>query len=622
MPAGLTGEFAYIQGNEVMEQLLSHDEIHPSRNKAVKEANAAFADLEKWMGEHKHYQEALAAAKLASESHKRIGNKKKLPWKAPGLHLPEGLLAVLIISPKIRRWVEHLEIQWMICQPRNLLDVTDGFRACDTPLFADYTELFGKAFAQCQKDIRPFLPHWAEHPNGTASEDDSDNDIDGNSVPGGAVEVSKAQDPTVAAAPISPVQSSPSPVSVQGPSTDTIPGDGSQVESPAASASALRQHLYPPAPVALSELEDWLTKELGLLRTTTTVGTLGDNSVLTAWCRYWENRSSKTVTAAGDGVIRELFIQSLQRLYQLWETPWAAAYMLADTADGSLEPRPESYNEASRINMVMAEYQAFVEAEAQLSRNLPDQAAADLLERSSEAQTCFFLKVAKSSHHFAHWKSVIKFEALRTQIILHGLQDVQTPSHPQSSQVEFWRDRLGSILRPATITALRLTNWQLRSLLAPGADCQSVLTSSQHRLFCEFIDKGLPLPSEPKASARMTTPASSTGTLTGPRDIHANLFKLFQDATPRGTPAADTQSSSLGQKPGGLQYGRRSGQHRLPKAIKTDLIETLNADRGQLLEDLRSGLWSQLRVELGASMARLREDLESDRTRQLNLATA
>ena len=115
MPQGLTGNLSHIKGQDVMNHLLCHAEYTPSRHKISKSADIAFANLEKWIGNSPNWNLSQQQAKT----------------KAPGLHSPAGLLALLIIAhpdPDLRfkNWIRRLQINWMM-QPRHLLDVKNGF---------------------------------------------------------------------------------------------------------------------------------------------------------------------------------------------------------------------------------------------------------------------------------------------------------------------------------------------------------------------------------------------------------------------------------------------------------------------------------------------------------------
>lgn len=71
----------------VMMHLLSQAETMPSRHKAAKQADAAFAELELWMGNYKTWQKALA------DGRERLpGLNQTAPRKAPGLYSPAGMM--------------------------------------------------------------------------------------------------------------------------------------------------------------------------------------------------------------------------------------------------------------------------------------------------------------------------------------------------------------------------------------------------------------------------------------------------------------------------------------------------------------------------------------------------
>lgn len=109
---------------------------------------------------------------------------KNTSWKAPGLHSPAALLAVLIIAhtdrdtvTKFRKYISGLQIDWMVLQNRQALHVRDGFwegvdsnnlhtifatevievRRKEAGLLLDYDSIFGRNFVACRKDIRPFV---------------------------------------------------------------------------------------------------------------------------------------------------------------------------------------------------------------------------------------------------------------------------------------------------------------------------------------------------------------------------------------------------------------------------------------------------------------------------------
>lgn len=137
IPRGLTGDYAHITGDDVMEALLCHNETMATRHKVAKQAHVAFAELKRWMGRGADWKEALQKARAEAEDQRQADNKKKTGWKAPGLHLPAGgtfcqppdgekviaddftgMMAILVIAhpnnSKFKTKIGQLEIQWMM----------------------------------------------------------------------------------------------------------------------------------------------------------------------------------------------------------------------------------------------------------------------------------------------------------------------------------------------------------------------------------------------------------------------------------------------------------------------------------------------------------------------------
>lgn len=89
-------QFSHINGGDVMEQLLCHPpESTTSRHRVGMHAEAVFKELEEWMSAGTHWQQALSHWKSKPGTEKLLGaatSKKKMVWKAPGLHSPSGIL--------------------------------------------------------------------------------------------------------------------------------------------------------------------------------------------------------------------------------------------------------------------------------------------------------------------------------------------------------------------------------------------------------------------------------------------------------------------------------------------------------------------------------------------------
>lgn len=167
MPQGFTGEYAHIHGNEVFQHLLCQlGEFSLSRHMFTKYADTAFSELESWMRKGSNWEEALRAAETLRGGSRQV-------WRAPALHSPAGIMALLIIchpDTKLRDRISLLGIEWM-AKPQETLDVQEGFwkgltrrniltcfrprepREAKVDLAFDYDMLFGRSFVYARKDI-------------------------------------------------------------------------------------------------------------------------------------------------------------------------------------------------------------------------------------------------------------------------------------------------------------------------------------------------------------------------------------------------------------------------------------------------------------------------------------
>ncbi|KAG6358149.1 hypothetical protein INS49_014033 [Diaporthe citri] len=197
IPQGLAGDFAHIRGDEVMDQLLCHCESTKSRHRVTRQAEAAFTELEKWMGKHENWMDAFNARrrKQTKTTRKRREQAKITQVLSPAGRFPldeggkrlrmstVGMMAVLVIAypehDKFKRWIGKLQIEWMMTQAREKLAVRHGFwegfkfanlytvfdsaepREAELAHLADYNQLFGKHFVQCRRDLKPHLQPWA-----------------------------------------------------------------------------------------------------------------------------------------------------------------------------------------------------------------------------------------------------------------------------------------------------------------------------------------------------------------------------------------------------------------------------------------------------------------------------
>ncbi|TRX93202.1 hypothetical protein FHL15_005781 [Xylaria flabelliformis] len=426
MPQGLVDNLAHIKGQDVMDHLLCHAEYAPSRHKVSKAANQAFTELEKWMGDHSHWRSSLNQAK--TEPKTREGGERK-DWKAPGLHSPAGLLALLVIAhpnpdSPYREWIGRLEIDWMMLQPRGTLNVQHGFwkgvnannvydifsaeeaRQPKISSLVSYTDLF-QNFEQARKDIRP----------------------------------SQAK------------------VSAQ------------QIVETA----VLKSHLHPDPDTTkgVTELKAWLLGKLA--------DSQRDDS-LHQWCRHWEGRVDAVLNFEEQVIVQSLFVQSLRRLVSFDSTPAARSYMLLDMDEAELQPeRTFAEEEMSKLRQAL-ETVTYYRPCREVNNKLlvagnHHQAMKETINELWAQQAYLFLQILRETVvYHADWKSVMILEAQRTRVVLDSFLDTHTPKNNKP-----WYGKKDVIWNEETIKILKLTRWQLRALVAPGAF--GILTDWQARVF-------------------------------------------------------------------------------------------------------------------------------------------
>lgn len=631
IPRGLGphGDFAHIRGNDLMEQLLCHGETTSSRHKIGRHAEMAFADLEKWMGQHATWRDALKEAKV--EFGKQRGVKKKLPWKAPGLHSPAGrnqghrrppqaqadpglgMMAILVLAhpddAKFKIWISRLQIEWMMLQPRTTLNVQDGGfwdgiklgnlyeafslaepREATVPMYADYNRLFGADFMNCRKDMRPYLPSWAE--NLSLREKPFDTDLDnedsdeschdtepaagdsGNinaslNSPRGADHDSDdvlddaLGDDTGQALEDAETHGEPLSTDTRLDFNDTRRQSIAPVVEDActerptlpdllpANITALREQLGRDSrstAINLDNMEEWLFKSLED----------HSNKVLVTWCQSWERRINGVQTQLEQTIVRQLFTQSLRRLYTLSQnsSSLTKAYMLVDAADDDFaHAAHDVYQAAVELLQGLPEYEAFSTAFQQLIRHA-DSGAADVLTRMAERQTCLFHTVA-SGIHFAHCSSVIIFATIRLRILLQCTQEIHAGI---SAPVLHWRAKRDLLLREAA--TLKLTNEQLRALLVPGAECDHVLTLCQADLWRMLARGDAPRADDPRLGkpAQVLMPDLPAGST---KERYPDLQKLFRSAFLASTIENDGVGHPVESKPDAVASKASAASRRL-----------------------------------------------------------
>ncbi|KAI1116061.1 hypothetical protein F5Y14DRAFT_449553 [Nemania sp. NC0429] len=505
IPYGLIGNFGHIFGNDVMNFLLCQGEHTISRHKIAKHADFAFCELEKWMAKGKTWREAVQAQGTVKQ------RKRKASWKAPGLHTPAGLLAVLILAhpdpdSKFRNWVGRLEIDWMI-RPRDTLAVTHGFwegitaaniydtfayeepRIPQFPFLADYTVLFSR-FEACQRDIRPFVQDWARHIS-----------LNGHSIAVKPIDASSyITSHNAKPSPVGSHTAKPSPV---GSHTTDPDGAGSHTAKPSMADSHT------------TIAESHTTKPSGAGSHNTNLGGTGggaagdgdslrvllafcsesgdqqqwlinillhnkDSQVLSHWCYYWQGRIDAVKNLQEQVIIRSLFQQSLHRLKNLYSnTSVAEAYMLLDKADESLDAPIQDPDEFFQNIQDIDICQEWLQARASLRAVASSTGIShtkDIEKRLTAYQACFVYDLMRLSPFHDRWRNVLAFDIKRIRI---ALEDAQRPPIDQ----RWWQDST-SLFEKETIRVLKLTNWQLVLLLSGSHNpFTDVLTAVQAHVF-------------------------------------------------------------------------------------------------------------------------------------------
>lgn len=431
LPHGLTGVYAHVRGSDIMNVLLSHTTEHAaSRHKYSKEATAAFNELEKWMSSGSDWREALEHATPADPG--PGPPRRKGDTRAPGLHSPAQLLAILTIAhpDSIERFmgrISGLGIEWMY-GPRATLDVQHGFwkginsanlHTCFAPEKSccprvspavDYDRLFGPGFVSARKDMRPYWPAALRF-----------------TAPPGR------------------------------PEYDELPEDGDE-------ALRLREHLEPYASKDAQELEAWLVARLAAA---------SGSEDINSWTDHWAERMDRVENFEEQTIVRSLFLQSLCRLQSLASAGlMEQSYMLLDVEDSS--PRDQIQNAAKASQVARyPPYVAWAALKAQFS-SLADSSPACSCERLFEEQTDFFCEIFTRPPSPGLVEQVIKFDRLRTQLLLWDFRGAGAGDSEQAD-----------LLTAENILKLRLTRWQQRCLLLPGANVDRVLTDCQRRLYRE-----------------------------------------------------------------------------------------------------------------------------------------
>lgn len=476
LPRGLTGQYGHINGNDLMTHLLcASGETAPSRHKLIKDAKAAWDELEQWMRKGQDWRQALQRAR--SEHGKQEPSRRRASWKAPGLFSPAGVLALVAMVPQHTARIDSLDISWMV-RPHETLDVQEGFwaglnaanlhmcfspaeqRHSDIEFRADYNLLFGEHFPRCRKNMRPFLPQWARHLT---------------------------------------IQHSPVDVDL----TASPPADGTSLEPSHAEVSdpgidcqrftALRLALDPKAETT-SALENWLHAQL-----------VKGTQVIQLWCQRWAERVLTCEDHEEQAVIQSLFLQSLRRLVNFYDgdsdgsdkpgaLPGAEAYMLLDIEDAGLWSQEPDIGDTTAACHRLPRMTAFVACKkamdvlVQQTKSSPW--ANGRLTSLAADQAIFYGSTLINPDLAPHVRSTMSLEELRTQFISQRLR--------QSDRGTGIRD-LGDL---EFEDRLQLTAWQVQLMCIPGEPMEKVLTDVQLRIFQspDSVDHSEHAPITPQAT--------------------------------------------------------------------------------------------------------------------------
>lgn len=564
VPQGLTGRFSHIGGGDVMDQLLCHKpETTASRHRVTKSADSAFNKLGLWMGTHKSWQSALRRAKKDADAEKRSTGKKRLGGKAPGLHSPAALLAVLIIShpdpeSKFRKWIGRMGIDWMI-RPRETLEVRHGFwkglnknnldmifateaeeqRKAETETLADYDRLFGQDFLASRRDIRPFLPQqWAarlvpliETPSDM--EDDGPDADQETARGGGKDNINGAGNQSGDEA---GEHDSDAPVAGEDDGTgaddvadddagEHIAGDG-HVEDDGAhapdditseGAPSLRE-LLGASEAGSHDIQQWLLRRLV------------DDKITSAWCTSWEGKIKEVDNYQDQMLVRSLFLHSVRWLHSLVTSPHPAGpqlahgFMLVDMADSEAIQVQDKLVAFLRKNALFTAYNTEEHQLESLVHRSASQPVQRHLGRLYSELAAFFCHFSQYSPFHTHGPDIAAFETLYTQAIIQGHED----PFIGRADLDFLRDQKEALLSETTVKTLRLRRWQIRALLLPGSF--RALTDWQLHIFARSSRDG-----GKKVDLSELRPMPVTVTVTYPDAVqlhHPALRKLLGEVKP------------------------------------------------------------------------------------------
>lgn len=553
MPDGLAGRWAHIRGEDVMRYLCSSTEVAISRHRVTKDAKTSFDELEQWMRRGTDWREALA------RSQKTAGapGKRKNSWKAPGLHTPAGLLAVMVIAYPETRFkdrIGRLQINWMMDAPE-AIEVRKGFweginahnlyqcfshkesRVAATEFLADYTTML-QNFSAYRKDIRGCLPPWAQ----SITLEETPTDIQGSYNGGGSGSTSSSSGDSSGSASDSgsgggggKTEATRDGGGTEGASI-SAPLDGPHDLASDEKLNSLCRVLGPDDnPATPKELEAWLAGRLSR----------DDTPVLQTWCEQWASRIEGAKNYQQQLVAQSIFHQSARRLEKLCHSEFvdlAAAYMLLDMGDSDFKPSTQG---ASSQNLPP---RGSFAAMARMNRELlcyvektRDSDLVALTKKICARQTAFFYDLVKSDSLHKYTAEAMSLEELRTQILIRGFEDFLMDgilNETVDDSIEEGRSKLLDLLDDPACEGLELTRWQIRALLVPASDPNYHLTDWQLRVFRSKTRPNHTPSAQPDFSQHRPVAAGSPPAEHGAHDgLLRSLFRDLDQAITRAPTA-------------------------------------------------------------------------------------
>lgn len=238
-----------------------------------------------------------------------------------------------------------------------------------------------------------------------------------------------------------------------------------------------------------------------------------DQSLIMKWCTHWARSISRAENSQDQVISQSLFLQSVRRLHAIhtmvpalssvqriaasqhpenpdFQTPLDQLYMVVDICDSKRRPSIDDLlvSQTSEFFNTLPAYRALRDANTQHARLITktpppcSQVVENLMQDLSTAQSNALYYITTSALYTDYFFGVLGFETLRTRMLVESFE-----SNMNHENNAFWRRHRDALLRPEMMACLKLTDWQRRVLLLPGADGH-VLTNWQSLLFRSRVD--------------------------------------------------------------------------------------------------------------------------------------